>query len=68
MIIVGFEKDNLVGITVHYEIGAVRSDNDLSSSFKSPQCGQNVLINKTVVQLVLRLIDDQRTVIVGFQQ
>ena len=62
------QLDHHVGVAVHDEVRVVGRKDDLAPSAQLLQGRDDRFRQEAVVQLVLGLVDDQRAVVLGFQQ
>lgn len=53
--------DHLVSIGIHHKIGVVRDDDDLAPLLRNPESLHKFLEDRLRVQILFRLIDDQRS-------
>lgn len=59
-----FGDDDLLGVFVDHQIGAVRDDDDLAPTLRLPKIAPEDLVGRLVVQILVRLVDDERSVVV----
>jgi len=59
MITVANQSDNQLGVTEDGHVCVVRADDDLSLSFQFAQTQHNSVVDETIVQIILWLINDQ---------
>lgn len=56
--------DNLLGVRVHHEVGIVCDENNLSMFLRLTEIGRKVREYRLVVEIFLRLVDDERPALV----
>ena len=59
-----FRDDNLVRVRVDDEIGVVRDHDDLPASLGRLKQGNQLVVDRLRVEVLLGLVDDQRPVVV----
>jgi hypothetical protein len=60
MLSIAFERDYQFRIAQHRNVSVVATSDDLSRALELPELLNDAVVDETVVEVVFRLVDDQR--------